>query len=154
MSGFYTPGLSQITTLSGTEAIPVDTLASQGVAPETGYLNIAQMGGGSTINITDAGNSGTVTQSVIGVKTMNWTILGTSEVFTMTGMVDGQTLGLLVTQGGASKTVAANGWTNVFWAGGTDPTLTTTSGHVDFLSFRYCSTLGKFVGNSILDISA
>jgi hypothetical protein len=73
----------------------------------------------------------------------------------MSGAVDGQVIGLFVTQGsGGSKTVAANGWTNVLWAAGTDPTLTTTSGHTDYLSFRYSSTLGKFVGNAILDLAA
>jgi len=68
---------------------------------------------------------------------------------------DGQVIGLFVTQGsGGSKTVAANSWTNVYWAAGTDPTLTTTAGHVDYLSFRYSSTLGKFVGQAVLDIAA
>src|SRR5579862_1874464 len=119
MAGFYTPGLNQITSPTGNEQIPCDTEAAQGIAPETGYLSIAQLGGGASVTVTDAGNSGTVAQNVAGVKTMNWTIAGTNEVFTMSGMVDGQTIGLLVTQGsGGSKTVAANGWTNVYWAGG------------------------------------
>jgi hypothetical protein len=155
MSGYFTPGLVNISAPTGLEQIPCDTLATQGVAPESGYLTIAQLGGGGIGTVTDAGNSGTVTQSVAGIKTLNWTIAGTSEVFTMSGAVDGQVIGLFVTQGsGGSKTVAANGWTNVLWAAGTDPTLTTTSGHTDYLSFRYSSTLGKFVGNAILDLAA
>jgi len=155
MSGYFTPGLTNIASPTGLETIPCDTNATQGVAPESGYLTIAQLGGGGTAAVVDAGNSGTVAQSVVGIKSLTWTIAGTNEVFTMSGAVDGQSIGLAVTQGsGGSKTVASNGWTNVLWAAGTDPTLTTTSGHTDYLTFKYVASLGKFIGNAILDVAA
>lgn len=49
MAGVYTPGEPNITTFTGLEQIPLDTLLPSGQTPQTGYITTAQLGLGGSL---------------------------------------------------------------------------------------------------------
>lgn len=79
------------------------------------------------------------------------TLTTTGYTLTLANGSPGQEVRVYVTQDGTgSRTITT--YTNVIWAAGTPPTLTTTAGHTDLLTFRFNATTGKWVGSSILDV--
>jgi hypothetical protein len=76
------------------------------------------------------------------------TLGATGRTLTMSGGVQGQVVVLEVVQDATgSRTVTT--WTNVTWAAGTAPTLTTTASATDVLRFTYNATAGKFRGETV-----
>ena len=78
----------------------------------------------------------------------SWTIAGTGRTFTMINPTNAQEIMLFLKQDATgSRTVTT--WTNVMWAAGTAPTLTTTAAATDVLRFTYNATLAKWVGETV-----
>lgn len=76
------------------------------------------------------------------------TLTGTVASLGFTNPANGQILTLEVVQDSTgSRTVTE--WTNVMWAGGTAPTLTTTAGATDVLRFTYNASRGKWLGETV-----
>lgn len=153
MSGFYTVG-NQATPmpLTGNERIPVDTLLSQGLTPESAYLTtqlLSAVGRGAVVAI------GAVASGVIAINAalgsyFSCTINSTGHTLTISNASPGQVIDVEVTQGsGGSKTITT--YTNVSWPAQTAPTLTTTAAHIDVLHFLYNATAGYFRGTSNLN---
>lgn len=65
-----------------------------------------------------------------------------------TGVLNGQDFSILVVQDGTGSRTLAYA-SNYRWPGGTAPTLTTTAGRADLLTFTYDSVSGTYLGSII-----
>jgi hypothetical protein len=114
---------------------------------------------GTSANISGATTSGQFTDTIDNLTpgsasyTVSWAAgavvnldLTVSTTITFSGAVAGQTLTFFLTQGGSGSNTVA--WANTIrWAGGTAPTLTTTTSKTDVISFFYNgSSYFGFVG--------
>jgi len=86
----------------------------------------------------------------------NWkiTLTGNLTSLNLLNPKDGQKLLLtLVQDGTGSRLVSA--WTDIFFAGGTEPTLTTTAAAVDVFELEYNAAVGKWYARAFgLDFKA
>lgn len=128
------PGIPAMTfPLSGTETIPMDTGLSGGRYPQTQVATPKQLRqyASTPTTLTDqatilwSGTDGDLAMVTLGAnRTMG----------TPTNVYPGQVLRLIVTQDGTGSRLMT--WNGVFrWPAGTAPTLTTTAGRSDLLTF-------------------
>lgn len=69
----------------------------------------------------------------------------TASVVTMYNAKDGQVVYLRVKQAAAGSLTIGT-WTDVYFAGGTEPTITATANALDWIKLTYQSDLGKWYG--------
>ncbi len=159
MSGWLTNGLVAPTSTNAglpwasTEVVPVDTGKSAGIYPETVGASLQQLSytRGTVQALPLSSTTGTVAVDCSTGNDFSVTIQGTNSTVTMSNPSPGQQVRLYIVQGtGGSATIGT--WTNVLWAGGSAPTLTTTATNTDVVELRYNGTLGKWVGTSILNV--
>jgi hypothetical protein len=91
--------------------------------------------------ITDAA---TVTPTVSNGNIQTWT-LGANRTLSTSSLNDGESLMLVISTGGASRSIT---WTTVSWMGGSAPTLQTTGVNVVELWKVGSTTYGSLVGKS------
>jgi hypothetical protein len=91
--------------------------------------------------------SGTVAVNWANGSTQVVTITSTGQTVTFSNLVSGQVYRLIVIQGsGGSKTITT--WPTITWMGGNAaPTLSTTAGKADILTFYYSATTGITYGD-------
>ncbi len=159
MSGWLTNGMVQPTVANsglpwaGSELVPVDTGKSGGLYPETVAASITHLSfnRGTVQALPLSSTTGTVAVDCSTGNDFSVTIQGTNSTVTMSNPSPGQQVRLYITQGtGGSATIGT--WTNVLWAGGSAPTLTTTAASTDVVELRWNATLAKWVGTSILNV--
>ena len=107
----------------------------------SGTITIAMAFNPTEQTLTDAA---TTTWNVTNGGNAVWTNNSTGRTLTLSNLVAGYSYTLRLIQGsGGSKTVTT--WTNVRWANGTTPTLSTTAGQTDMVTF-YCVNSTYLVG--------
>lgn len=157
MSGINTNGLPLAVSgnLTSTALIPVDTNLPNGQNPQSVAATLAQIAGarGAPSVIVD---TALTTKILIADASLSDTfsvlLTTTGYTLTITNPEPGQVIDVYVKEDASgSRTITT--YTNVLWAGGTPPTLTATANATDLLTFRYNSTLGKWVGTAVLNVS-
>lgn len=154
MSGISTNGLpSAVLPLTGSELFAVDTQRAAGANPQSEAVSIANImnlnGGGPVQTLTYA--STIAANAALGSQM--YLLFGAGNVgsFSISNPAPGQIVNLTLKQDAVgSRTVT---WVGMAWASGTPPTLTATANAVDIISFRYNSTLAKWVGTVTLNVS-
>lgn len=159
MSGWLTNGLVAPSSTNGglpwasTELVPVDTGKAGGVYPETVGASLQQLTytRGTVAALPVSNTTGTVAVDCSTSNDFSVTIVGTNSTVTMSNPSPGQRVRLYIVQGtGGSATIGT--WTNVLWAAGSAPTLTTTATNTDVIELAYNGTLAKWIGTSILNV--
>lgn len=161
MSGINTNGLPAINTanaaswpLPATTQIPTDTGNPNGVYPESQNVTPAQLAAnrGPVIPITIASllAAGDASQG----SDFSFTLAATGNTVTISNPAPGQRINLYITQDATgSRTITT--WTNFWFPGGTEPTLTATAAALDIVSATWNATLGKWLAcNTYLDNKA
>lgn len=159
MSGWLTNGLAAPTSANGglpwaaTELVPVDTGKSAGLYPETVGASLQQISytRGTVLALGTITTTGTATVDCSLSNDFSMSLTGTNATVTMINPSPGQRILLYITQGASSSTIGT--WTSVKWAGGTAPTLTTTSGRVDLIELRWNATTAAWYGTSTLNVT-
>lgn len=163
MSGINTLGLPLINTanakswpLPSTTLIPTDTGNLNGVTPESQAITPQQLiaNRGAVSALTDtAGTTKVLTGDASTASDFSITLTTTGYTMTIANPAPGQECNLYITQDGSgSRTITT--WTNVWFAGGTEPTLTATAAALDVINLRWNATLGKWIGIALLDAKA
>lgn len=159
-SGYTTNGLPSPTTSNNSlpftlnEMVAFDTNLPNGQYPESEAPTLQQLttafGRGAVIPQTFAATIAAWDVSRGGYYSI--TLTGNLTITAFSNPSPGQIVDIEITQDATgSRTVT---WpTNVRWASGSAPTLTTTAGHTDKISLIYNATLAKWTGSSILNIS-
>jgi|SRR5579875_2200573 len=132
--------------LTGNEKILVDTGLANGVFPQTEALQLSQL---STLGYGAVLPKAYASALAIDVSTGSYfsTTLTGNATLSFLNPSPGQEVFVEVTQDGTgSRTL---GYTNVSWASGTAPTLTTTANATDVLRFTYNATAGKWRGETV-----
>jgi hypothetical protein len=141
----YTNGQLLIGNTTGntlTKATLTGTSNQINVTNGSGTITLSMAFNPTEQTLTDAA---TTTWNVANGANAVWTNNGTNRTLTLSNLVGGYTYTLRIVQGsGGSHTVAT--WTNVEWSGGTAPTLSTTAGAVDVVSFYYSANTGLLYG--------
>ena len=148
MSGFTTNGLPLATgALTGNEQAAFDTQLAQGLAPESEAISVSQLKGyfRPAVALTSAT---LVTTNALLAELYTLTLATTATLALPTNLQSGQSWKVEVTQDatGARTLAYASAYK---WPGGTAPTLTTTAGAIDLLSFTYDGTI--ILGSSSLN---
>lgn len=149
MSGLLTNGLPAYTLpFTGIERINLDTGAAGGANPQSAAITMAQLsasGLGAVSAFTDAAvvalNAATASQ-------FSDVLSATGRTVTISNASPGQEVVLYLSQDATgSRTVTT--WTNVLWAAGAPPTLSTAANALDVFRFTFNATLGKFIGETV-----
>lgn len=146
--GYYTNGLvSTPTPWTGNETLPLDTGLAGGAAPQS-----------ASSTVTNLHNHVPVTLAYSATETLNGsvgdlyllTLTASATTFAApTNLVQGKNWRLKLTQGGGGTDTVT--WNTLFkWTNGVAPTLSTTAGAVDMLSFVYDGTI--ITGSAILNV--
>lgn len=159
MSGWLTNGMVAPSVANsglpwaGSELVPVDTGKAGGLYPETVAASITHLSfnRGTVQALGTITTTGTATVDCSTGNDFSFSLTGTNATVTMINPSPGQRIQLYITQGAASSTIGT--WTSVKWAGGTAPTLTTTSGRTDLIELRYNGTTGFWYGTSVLNVT-
>lgn len=149
MGGYLTPGVPAISgALTGNETFYADTNASGGVYPQSAAFNgkaMSRLGRGGRATLTDAS---TIALDASTGSSFIVTLGATGRTLTISNASPGQVIDVQVVQDGTgSRTITT--YTNVLWAGGTLPTLTTTAAAIDVLRFTYDATRAKFFAETV-----
>jgi len=148
-AGFF-PGLPATTDYSGMDSfrVPADTLYSGGRQPQTVYLTPAQLANNQAAPVA-LGTSGTIAvdASLSNLYTLTMSASGGNTLDTPSNLKAGKVFRIVVTATGSTRTMDYQGIYK--WASGTAPTLTTTSGYKDLLTF-VCDTTSSCLGTSVL----
>ena len=93
-------------------------------------------------------DAATVTMDCSAGAQYSWLLTATGRTLAFTGMAQGQVVTLEVVQDATgSRTITT--YTNVTWAAGTPPTLTTAANATDVLRFTWNATAGKWRGETV-----
>lgn len=148
MSGFTTDGLPTTSAaLTGNELIAADTQLPQGENPASYAVTPAQLKGFYRAPV--ALVSGTVvTENALQSDLFTLTLTTNATLAVPTNLQAGQNWKVEVTQDSVGDRTLA--YASAYkWASGTAPTLTTTAGAIDLLSFTYDGTI--IIGSSQLN---
>ena len=133
---------------TGAERISLDTNLPGGAAPQSASVSLAQLGElglGPVAVISDAAVD-TVNVTLGSMFSLVLTAAG--RTLTMTNPAPGQeVVGFIQQDGTGNRTITT--YTNVLWAAGTAPTLSTGANAIDVLRFTYNPTLGKWIGETV-----
>lgn len=137
MSGIL-PGFPQLTSLTGSEIITVDTGNTQGINPETGYVTPDQLLSYAPPSVAIA-YAATVTPDLSdGNVFVIGTLTGNVTIANPTNLVDGKTFRMLVTQDGTGSRTITLG--NKFLKVGTP---STTASYIDLWTCTYVESKDK-----------
>lgn len=158
MSGYLTNGLPAAATSNSTlpftlnETVALDTNLTAGGIPESEAATLQQLtliarGVVQALTYTATTNVNCALGSYFSM-----TFGAGNVIFTFSNPTPGQVFDLELTQDGVGSRTAT--WpATVTWASGSAPTLTTTAGHTDKLTFIWNATAGKWRGSSSLNLS-
>lgn len=161
MSGYANNGVPLISTsnalswpLPATTTINTDTGNPNGATPESQAVTPQQLTAnrGAVLPIVIASLLAAGNASL--ASDFSFTLAATGNTVTISNPAPGQEITLYITQDGTgSRTITT--WTNFWFAGGTEPTLTATAAALDIVTARWNATLGKWVACSVfLDVKA
>ena len=153
--GIVTNGLPAATSpLTGAETLPADTNLSGGRNPQSEAVTPNQLKGyfQAPVALTNPTVAYSSTIPVVATGSALYTVtldVTGATLETPSSLQAGQVLRVLVTQGsGGTKTLSFPGIYK--WAAGTAPTLSTTAGYVDMLTF-VCVSTSKCYGTASLN---
>ena len=139
-NGLPTAGGSQYPStipLTGNELVPADTQLAQGLNPASEAISVTQLKGyfRAPVVLTDVA---TVSTNALQAELFTLALATSATLDTPSNLQSGQSWKVAVTQSGGAHTL---GFTSTYlWSGGTKPTISTTAGAIDLLTFTYDGT--------------
>ncbi len=140
-----------LTTLGTVLPAYPSTIIGNNAAAITGTAKLALSTAGAlsaSSGVTTLTDGATITANCAASSYFSVTIAATGRTLTLANGAAGQVVMVEVVQDGTgSRTITT--YTNVNWASGTAPTLTTTAAAIDVLRFTYNSARSKWIGETV-----
>lgn len=133
---------------TGNERFALDTNYANGTSPQSCSVTGTQLGTLGLGTVQPQTDGSTIAVDVSKGSVFSVTLAGTGRTLTMSNPSPGQEVLAYVKQDATgSRTITT--YTNVLWAAGTAPTLTTTASALDVLRFTWNDVLGKWIGETV-----
>lgn len=139
-NGLPTAGGSQYPStipLTGSELVPADTQLTNGQNPASEAISVSQLKGYFRAPSVLTNNTTVSTNALLG-SLFTLSLATSATLDTPSNLQSGQTWQVAVTQSGGAHTLGFV--SSYLWSGGTKPTISTTAGAIDLLTFTYNGT--------------